>query len=698
MRPPVLRASVLRWLRWLFFTGGLYAGLLVVLTFQFLPGRYNLNEGDVSPYHIKSPVRVTYISQVRTQAERARAAAAIPEIMVFDATVGDRQRQRATELFGQIESLRRSPLALPQRIEALQRLPELAGLETTLLSDLLRLEEPEWQAVMAETLRLLDHLYRGRIGERQLEEIQQGIPALVSPSLAERPATLTVALVRRLLRPNYTVDAEATARARREAQEKVAPVWVTIERGETILRDGDVVRAFDLERLEAVGLRNPQVQWRSVVGTALPLGVLVGLLAVYLARLQPRLLESSRRLLLLLLVLLLATLAAKLTLPGRDLYAYLFPLAACPMLVALLLGPELALVAGVVAAVLFAFVVTPSLELVLVGLAGALAGALSVARVERLHAFLVAGLAVGGAVLAVSAGFQLLAGEADLQRLALLGLLALINGGLSAILTLGAAALLGHLFGITTTLGLLELAHPNQPLFRRLLTEAPGTYHHSLVVANLAERAAEAVGADALLARVGAYYHDIGKLLRPYAFAENQFDSRNIHDHLDPVTSARLIIAHVADGLELAQRSGLPSRVRDLIAQHHGTRFAGYFYQRALQEIGPDVDPALFRYPGPPPQSKEAAILMLADSVEAAVRAAPDRSPERLRQIVQRVVGECLAEGQLDQCDLTLRDLETIRQVFFTILQGMYHPRVQYPERLALAAPPASARSGESHG
>jgi putative nucleotidyltransferase with HDIG domain len=280
------------------------------------------------------------------------------------------------------------------------------------------------------------------------------------------------------------------------------------------------------------------------------------------------------------------------------------------------------------------------------------------------------------------------------------------SGLLSTVVTLGTSSALGHIFGITTTPGLLELAHPSQPLFRRLLTEAPGTYHHAVVVANLSERAAQQVGADSLLARVGAYYHDIGKVVRPYCFVENQLDGQNVHDTLHPRMSAKLVTAHTRDGLQLALQHGLPSKVRDIIEQHHGTKFAKFFYVRACQggESLPDEDD--FRYPGPRPQSKEAAIVMLADSVEAAVRAAEDHSAESIARFVTKIVNDMLVEGQLDECDLSLRDLDTIKRCFISVLQGIFHPRVKYPELApsaeadgqadkAVALPAASASQAE---
>jgi putative nucleotidyltransferase with HDIG domain len=272
-----------------------------------------------------------------------------------------------------------------------------------------------------------------------------------------------------------------------------------------------------------------------------------------------------------------------------------------------------------------------------------------------------------------------------------------VNGALSAILAVGSYHLLGRIAGVVTPLELMELSHPNQPLLRRLMHEAPGTYHHSMVVSNLAEVAAEDIGADPLLARVGAYYHDVGKLLRPYFFTDNQHDRSNVHDVLDAKTSASVIIDHVREGEKLARENGLPQRVVDFIPQHHGTNLVSFFYQRALQE-DEDADIEHFRYPGPKPQTREAAILMLADGVEAAVRAKaqagklrPARPEENgemgsgqtIREIVEQIVDERMAADQLDEAPLTLRDMSVIKDSFTKTLQGIYHPRVEYPQKRA---------------
>jgi hypothetical protein len=277
------------------------------------------------------------------------------------------------------------------------------------------------------------------------------------------------------------------------------------------------------------------------------------------------------------------------------------------------------------------------------------------------------------------------------QNYDVVGLMQLMGaGGLNAVLACSLAfvaySFIGRAFGIATSLQLLELARPNHPLFRQLLIKAPGTYHHSIVISNMAERAAEAIGADALLARVGSYYHDIGKTAHPYFYAENQSDMENPHQKLDPKTSAEIVIAHTTEGLALARKYRVPERVCDFIPEHHGTTLVTYFFRMASQESDGDVREEDFRYPGPRPQSKETAIVMLADSIEAWVRANRPATQAEMERVIRQVINDRLISGQMDECDLTLRDLDLIREAFTSVLQGIFHPRIQYPDRAARTA------------
>jgi len=669
------------------FGGALFLALLFVVTFQFIPGRYQLVEGDVSPYTIKAPNKVTYASQIRTREEKTRAAAAVSEVYVLDSAVVDTQRQKLVDALRQIGDARHPAGSVEPRRDVIVAAYN-PPLRAQSIDDILALSDSEWQAVSNDAQRVFDIVMRGRITEAQVEQVRNVLPAYTNSSLAERQASLVVQLVLPLLRANFVLDQDATARARQEAQDRVQPVRVTIERGETILRDGDVVRPLDLERLEAAGLRNPSIDWRSLGATALLLVLFTLVLVLFIRHFRPELQSQPRALLLLGLLVAVTVLTMKLVVPGRDLWSYGLPVAAPVMLVALLLGADLAIVVNLVLAACLGLIAGNSFEMTTVALLGGFAGTMLVWRFERLNTFFLAGVCIAIVNFLSTCAFALLAGDVDARRFALLAAIAAMNGMLSAALTLGTLAAIGHLFGITTTLGLLELAHPTQPLFRRLLTEAPGTYHHSIVVANLAERAAEAIGADALLCRVAAYYHDVGKIIRPYAFIENQVPGDNIHDRLDPATSARMIAAHVPDGLALAKRYRLPDRVRDMIAQHHGTAFVGTFYQRAVKAAGnATIDQAGFRYEGPKPRSREAAILMLADGVEAAVRASRDHAPDVIEQLVRKIFSDRLADGQLDECGLTLGDMDRVRQVFVRVLRAMFHPRITYPDYPAEATP-----------
>jgi putative nucleotidyltransferase with HDIG domain len=313
---------------------------------------------------------------------------------------------------------------------------------------------------------------------------------------------------------------------------------------------------------------------------------------------------------------------------------------------------------------------------------GGLIAALALGRVERIGEMFRAGAFVALAHVGVLAIFHLVEDAAQPSELVASALAGVVNGGLSSSLALGGLFLIGPLFDIVTTMRLIELSRPEHPLLQRMLREAPATYHHSLMVANLAEQGAESIDANALLARVGAYYHDIGKIARPYFFAENQAEGLNPHDRLDPETSAEVIVGHVTDGLKLARRYRLPSRVRAFIPEHHGGGRVSFLYHKAVQLAGDAelVDEENFRYPGRKPQSRETALVMLADGCEAAVRSAHPDSADEVAEVVNRIIDQRIGDSQLNQSGLTLQDVETIRQVFSSALKGTFHPRIKYPE------------------
>jgi cyclic-di-AMP phosphodiesterase PgpH len=657
-------------------------GLLSVSVVPLAP---EIREGEVNQTNIRSPRKLTYTSQVRTKAERERAANAVQEVVEIDPARVQRQRAGLNSLLQDIAAARNSPGSTPdQRKSQLARLGQPA-LEEPSITWLAALDDSRWYMVSSEAQRLLWDALKDKLPEWRVPEVVRELPLRSSDQLTENERSLAVDLASRFVAGNLVPNRETTARLRKEAEEAVAPVQVTVEKGETVLREGQVVSAADLEKLDLLGLRNPTTDWRQV-GAAAAFAILtMSMLAAYIAAFQPNLATRDRGLGLIALLVIVTVLTAKVVLPTRPLLIYAFPLPAVAMLIATLIDGRLAIVVGALLGVLVGFVAGSSLEAATLALVTGVVAAGAVWRRERLQAYFVAGLMVALAQMAVVVAFQLAQRGEDLQQLLMIAAFCVVNGLVSAMLAVGATYVLGRMFGITTTMQLLELANPTQPLLRRLLMEAPGTYHHSIMVGNLGERAAEEVGADPLLVRVGAYYHDIGKLKRPYFFVENQAGGENVHETLEPEVSADIVRAHVRDGVELCEQYGVPPTVRALIPQHHGTRLVSFFYDQAVdasRESGQSApDPARFRYPGPRPQSKEGAILMLADSVEAAARASRDHSAEAITALVEKLVMGRVAEGQLDDCDLTLRDVQRIKDAFRAILVGMYHPRIEYPER-----------------
>ena len=465
------------------------------------------------------------------------------------------------------------------------------------------------------------------------------------------------------------------------------------ERGETIVRFGDRVDEVAWEAIVHYQLNKGGLDVARLVGFVVLSVLVIALLLTWTWRFRREFWHRNNVLLLLSLLLLVAAFALKLT-AGRDVLPYALPLAAVGMLVTVLLDAGVAMVLTALIAILAAAVNGAGLELAAYVMLGGMAGIVGVRRGDRLVVFVQAGIGVFVVQSMVVVTFALL-GDQDIQGvLELVGAAAISAGG-STVATVGSFAVIGSVFGIVTVFQLLELANPSQPLLRRLLVETPGTYHHSLMVGNLAERAAETIGADALLARVAAYYHDIGKLANPVAFIENQAGGDNIHDELDPETSAQLLKSHVSAGIDIAYKSGLPKAIIAFIPQHHGTAIMSYFYARAREQAAAPfggletaegrkaaeaVDARKFRHGGPKPQSREAAIIMLADSVEASVRSLSSRDEAAIRAMVARIIEERIADDQFDECDLTLRDIEQIREAFVGQLLGMYHQRVAYPQ------------------
>lgn len=636
--------------------------------------------GQPAPFTIAAHSRTTFVDTHATNREKQRVEAAVPTVYDNNNVAADQSRQQAVLLFQNIMRILSNPSAA-QPQHAISQLLRASSVNTSGLPALTR---PQWTAARYWSLQLLaDSLDIG--GFASTRDVWIPLALKLPHSIQMHTHEVVHAIVSAFLRPTLVPDLAATNRKRQEAAAAVKPVTITVSPGTVVVRRGEIVTPGILEELHAVGLPTAPTDWRQRAGSILFAAIVIALFMWYLRAFSQALTGNHRLMFLLDFVILVTAVSASVIVPGHVLLPYFFPAAAATALIGLLASSEVGVSLAVVLALIVGWVVGGSFELTAFYLLTGVTGALAVRKIHRLNDFILSGATVAASAAAVIAAFQLFGGGYDLVAIRNYALAAAFNGLISGALAFGGFVLLGRAFGVTTTFHLLELGHPDHKLLRRLMAEAPGTYNHSLVVASMVERAAGDVGGDVLLARVMALYHDIGKVANPLCFIENQMGTANIHDDLRPRESAEIIRAHVTHGVNLVRQHRLPQPIADAILQHHGTMTMPYFFHRALQE-DPDVDAAIYSYPGPRPQSKECGLLMLADGCESAVRASTVKSPEIIRDVVNRIIDERVAGDQLSSCQLTLQDLQSVRTDFVEVLNGIYHPRIEYPAPVAAAS------------
>jgi putative nucleotidyltransferase with HDIG domain len=671
----------IRWQRWIL-AAFLYLIILTIISLTIAPVSINLEPGRPSPHDVK--VEQDTIDLYTTNLLRDEAAQAVPESFEYDPTVLMRAEDSVVAFFSKVREIHEEELELDEKIEKLTGSVEIE-LNDSLASVIIQTRPQDLNEIEYQLKEVLGMILQQGVKAGGLEtarrQVVQEINFLLLPQEQKR---VMDKVAQHVLEPNMIFNPTATALAREAARLSVEPV--RIMKGAVIIREGDTVTEQHMKQLEVLGLLRSSVDYTMFFGLALLLLVIFIVVGFNLFIFQPEIYQNITKLLLLGLIVLITLVFI---IAATYFSGYLVPVAMGVMLITILLNPRLAMLMTVVLAVLVALVTGNDLRFMLVALFGGLVAVYSVSHFHRRSDLTRAGFYVAAVNLLTIIGLFLVAGtlrlEYEFLREFSIGILAgITNGVFSAVMTIGLLPYLESGFGLTTSVTLLELANPNHPLLKRLLMEAPGTYHHSLVVANLAEAAAEATGADPLLTRVGAFYHDIGKLKRPYFFIENQL-GENPHEKISPNLSTLIITSHIKDGCELAQKAKLPQVIRDIICQHHGNSLVSYFYHQAAekekQSCGNGVCEESFRYDAPLPQSKEAAIILLADAVEAAARAMPKPVGGRIEGVVRKIVKDKLADGQFDQCDLTLKELDVISATFVRILSGIYHNRIEYPER-----------------
>jgi len=512
--------------------------------------------------------------------------------------------------------------------------------------------------------------------------IEKDITSYFSKEEKLREPALEVANL--IMSSNLQYSAEETQKRRKDAVEKLPKIYkkVAVKKNEILIGKGEKITNRHLKILKHLGkTRELTGRIPYLIGMALLLTIFLVMSIFHLRFYESKIFRNSRDLLVISLLVLFVAVAAEVV-TISPLSSYFVPLASASMLIAILLDAHSAFIFTIIMSIFVGVVAGNNFGLMIVMFIGSAVGIYSVRRVRRRSKLLLAGFFVGAANFLTIVSLGLL-NNLDIPIFLREGGLGGLNGLISFLLVIGLLPVFEYIFKIPTDITLLEMSDLNHPLLKEMATKAPGTYHHSIIVGNLAEAACDAIGANSLLARVGAYYHDIGKIEKAEYFSENEGEPKNSrHEVITPSMSALVITNHVKDGIELARKFKLNQALVDFIAQHHGNGLIYYFYQRALEKVTSEdqIREEAFRYPGPRPQTKETAIVLLADSVEASSRTLNNPTPSRVQGLVQRIVNNKFIDGQLDECNLTLKDLHKISEAFMRILNAMFHTRVEYPD------------------
>ncbi len=660
--------------------------LLLTMPIGLRPTSLSVDVGEVAPRNLQAPREVEYVSEVRT--EEARAAAERSVALIYtqaDPSVARQQIERLRTALQYITLVREDVNSTPE-----QKQNDLAALsdvrlDSATIQQILDLPATRWDPIQQETLSVLEQAMRNAIREDNLESVRRTVISRVSLSFPEEQADLVSDLVKTFIVPNSLYSEELTLAARKAARDAVEPVVQKYKSGETIVPGGEVVTPADMEALRELNMITPGNRLEDLLGAgAVTIISAVFVTLYFFRRRRSSVIHNWTSLLVIVIVFIVFLAGARLVIPERTLLPYFYPLPAAGLLLGALFGLETGVAISLALSLLAVYGLPTATELAPYYLLSSLTGLLFLGPARRFWAFLRGGAGITAAGIATILAYYVPIHQLDaVGILQLLGAVA-FNGLASASIALTLQYLLAQSLGFTTALQLLDISRPDFPLLQFFLRNAPGTYQHSLQVANLAEQAAERIGADPLLTRVGAQFHDVGKVNNPSFFIENQLpDSIDKHHDLPPEEVAAIIIRHVTDGVVLARKHRLPNRLIDFILEHHGTLITRYQYNQALEAAGGDkdkVDIEKFRYPGPRPRSRETALLMLADGVEARTRAERPATEEDLRALVRNVMDVAQRNGQLDDTLITLRDLTLITDAFVTTLRGQYHPRIQYPK------------------
>ncbi|AEB76497.1 putative hydrolase [Clostridium botulinum BKT015925] len=648
----------------------------ILLITSLVTQKYDLKEGDIARVDIKAPKEVT--DTLKTKEKQVQQEEAVPLQYNKNVEIKKETLQEIDTLFFQINKYLDSGSNDANKIEQL-KVDTKINLSEEELKALTKLDKSQLKVLQDNLIRIMNKVLDLDIREENEEDIKKAQDAVAvkinSSKLSRNLRDLGIRIGTIMIKPNFFYDDSKTNELKAEARKSVQPI--VIKKGQTIVKEGEPVTERDIIILKDLGLLDNDNNINIYITIVALVVFIIFLQWFYIYRYYKKLFDDYKKLILLSMLTCISVLLAR-TL--AIISPFLIPLACVPMLFTLLINYKVSMTYNVFNCILISAAVQFNIEITLLAILNGILGAMALKKLQQRNDILYVSIFIGAmsVVLTLTVGFLL--SNNVLEVLKKSGF-SFIGSVTSAILTVGFLPFFESTFDIVTTIKLLEISNPNHPVQKRLLLEAPGTYHHSVLVANLAEVAAEQVGGNPVLARVSAYYHDIGKIKRPMFFKENQLGSENPHDKINPNLSTLIITSHVKDGVEIAKEYKLPQVIKDAIEQHHGTSLVKYFYITAKNnsEKPEEVKEEDFRYQGPIPESKEVAILMLADSVEAAVRSISEPTKGKIEEMVNNIIKARLNEGQLDNCDLTLKDLEKIRKSFLKTLSGIYHQRIEYP-------------------
>lgn len=672
----------------------------VIIENGAVPKKYKLSLGERSNYDITAPRDIENTILTIRMAEAA--ANAVPSVMLRLESIPIDIINTADEFINEVKNSRQSidknlqEQGVTKKSKDYKQLLELEQVKSTENFELkiikfkvpLSSEQVKYLVTKAseDELNQFDKLTRNLISMVMKEEINtENLASKIDyvqseyqkSDLSQDFKNIGSLMAKAFLKPNSIIDTGLTNEKKTEAYNAAVESRQIISEGSRILSYEDIVTEDKLEVLKELNLLETGKMDYAFAGGILAIVLLLAFLLVLYLHLFCSKIIASRKELILLCVIILLDLAAAWSL--NPFTPLLIPVFIAPMLISILLDLRLGVIVNLLLTLAISFITKGDQGFLYTAIIGGTLAAFIVSGANQRSKLSASGLVIAIVNAVVIACVDLI-NKSSALSIANDAILVAVNGMLSTILTIGTLPFFESTFNIITPLKLLELTNPNQPLMKKLLMEAPGTYHHSLMVGNLAEVATEAINGNALLARVGAYYHDVGKLKRPNFFKENQL-SDNPHDRMTPNLSTLVITSHTSDGTEIAEKYKVPLLVREIISQHHGTTLAAFFYYKAKKGDKADsVKQEDFRYQGPRPSSKEAAVVMLADSVEAAVRSMVDKTEGKMKGLIRKIIKDKLDDGQLDHCDLTLKDLDMVAKAFVRVFGGYFHEREEYPE------------------